>query len=195
MTKREVIKCVLDGKKPPYVPWSFKFTKEPKEELMNYYATDDLDPVLGNHILQLGSDIGFFEDLGNNLVRDVFGVVWDRSVDKDIGDVKGCMLPEPTLEGYRFPDPLDPRFFANIESEIGKKPDMFRVFQIGFSLYERAWTLRGIENLLMDFYINPGFVNELLDAICDYNLGRSTRPSNTTSTRSTSGTTGGSRSV
>ena len=148
MTKREVIKCVLDGKKPPYVPWSFKFTKEPKEALMQYYDTDDLDPVLGNHILQLGSDIGFFEDLGGDYVRDVFGVVWDRSVDKDIGDVKGC----------------------NIESEISKKPDMFRVFQIGFSLYERAWTLRGIENLLMDFYINPQFVNQLLDAICDYNL-------------------------
>ena len=159
MTKREVIKCVLDGKKPPYVPWSFKFTKEPKEELMKYYATDDLDPVLGNHILQLGSDIGFFEDMGNNYVRDVFGVVWDRSVDKDIGDVKGCILENPSLEGYTFPDPLDPRFFADIESEIRKKPDMFRVFQIGFSLYERAWTLRGIENLLMDFYINPDFVN------------------------------------
>ena len=170
MTKREVIKCVLDGKKPPYVPWSFKFTKEPKEELMKYYATDDLDPILGNHILQLGSDIGFFEDLGDNYVRDVFGVVWDRSVDKDIGDVKGCVLENPTLEGYAFPDPLDPRFFANIESKISKKPDMFRVFQIGFSLYERAWTLRGIENLLMDFYINPQFVNQLFDAICDYNL-------------------------
>ena len=170
MTKREVIKCVLDGKKPPYVPWSFKFTKEPKEALMQYYDTDDLDPVLGNHILQLGSDIGFFEDLGGDYVRDVFGVVWDRSVDKDIGDVKGCILENPTLEGYTFPDPLDPRFFADIEREISKKPDMFRVFQIGFSLYERAWTLRGIENLLMDFYINPQFVNQLLDAICDYNL-------------------------
>ena len=98
MTKREVIKCVLDGKKPPYVPWSFKFTKEPKEALMQYYDTDDLDPVLGNHILQLGSDIGFFEDLGGDYVRDVFGVVWDRSVDKDIGDVKGCILENPTLE-------------------------------------------------------------------------------------------------
>lgn len=170
MTKREVIKCVLDGKKPPYVPWSFKFTKEPKEALMQHYDTDDLDPVLGNHILQLGSDIGFFEDLGDNCVRDVFGVVWDRSVDKDIGDVKGCILENPTLEGYTFPDPLDPRLFADIESEISKKPDMFRVFQIGFSLYERAWTLRGIENLLMDFYINPQFVNQLFDAICDYNL-------------------------
>ena len=170
MTKREVIKCVLDGKRPPYVPWSFKFTKEPMEELKKYYGTDDLDPVLGNHILQLGSDIGFFEDIGNDCVKDVFGVVWDRSMDKDIGDVKGCVLPEPTLNGYTFPDPLDPRFFAGIEEEIAKKPDMFRVFQIGFSLYERAWTLRGIENLLMDFYINPVFVNDLLDAICEYNL-------------------------
>lgn len=172
MTKREVVKMVLEGKKPPYVPWSFKFTKEPKEALEKYYNADDLDIPLGNHILQLGSDIGFFDYLGNDLYRDVFKVVWDRSVDKDIGDVKGCILSEPTLEGYTFPDPLDPRFFANIESEITKKPDLFRVFQIGFSLYERAWTLRGIENLLMDFYINPDFVHQLLDAICDYNLAQ-----------------------
>lgn len=172
MTKREVVKMVLDGEKPPYVPWSFKFTKEPKELLEKYYGVDDLDIPLGNHVLQLGSDIGFFDELGNDLYRDVFQVVWDRSVDKDIGDVKGCILAEPTLEDYTFPNPLDPRFYANIESEIQKKPDMFRVFQIGFSLYERAWTLRGIENLLMDFYINPDFVHQLLDAICEYNLAQ-----------------------
>lgn len=172
MTKREVVRMVLEGERPPYVPWSFKFTKEPKEELERYYGVDDLDIPLGNHVLQLGSDIGFFDYLGNDLYRDVFKVVWDRSVDKDIGDVKGCILSEPTLEGYTFPNPLDPRFFANIESEITKKPDLFRVFQIGFSLYERAWTLRGIENLLMDFYINPDFVHQLLDAICDYNIAQ-----------------------
>lgn len=172
MTKREVIRMVLEGKKPPYVPWSFKFTLEPKLTLQKYYGVDDLDEVLGNHVLQLGSDIGFFDNRGNNLYRDVFGVVWDRSIDKDIGDVKGCLLSEPTLEGYTFPNPLDPRFFENIEPEIAAKPDMFRCFQIGFSLYERAWTLRGIENLLMDLYINPEFVHQLLDAICEYNLAQ-----------------------
>ena len=31
MIKREVIKGVLGGEKPPYVPWSFKFTKKLKE--------------------------------------------------------------------------------------------------------------------------------------------------------------------
>jgi len=172
MTKREVIKTVLDGKKPPYVPWSFKFTVEPRELLQKYYGVKDLDPVVGNHILQLGSDIGFFDVLGNDQFRDVFGVIWDRSIDKDIGDAKGIVLPEPTLDGYTFPNPLDPRFFANIESEIALKPDMFRVFQIGFSLYERAWTMRGMTNLLMDFYTHPEFVHELMEKICDYNIAQ-----------------------
>jgi len=172
MKKSDVIRMVLDGKKPPYVPWSFKFTQEPKQALQAHYRVDDLDEVLGNHILQLGSDIGFFDELGSNLYRDVFKVVWDRSIDKDIGDISGCLLPEPTLADYQFPNPLDPRFYANIEGEIQKKPEMFRVFQIGFSMYERAWTLRGIENLLMDFIENPEFAHALLDAICDYNMAQ-----------------------
>jgi len=172
MTKREIVKSVLEGKKPPYVPWSFKFTQEPKEQLQQYYGVEDLDIPLGNHILNLGNDYGFFDDLGNHLYRDVFQVIWDRTVDKDIGDIKGCILSEPTIGGYSFPNPHDARFYDNIKSEIEKKPDLFRCFAIGFSLYERAWTLRGIENLLMDFYINPGFVHELLDAICEYNLAQ-----------------------
>jgi len=170
MTKREVIKCVLDGKKPPYVPWSFKFTKEPKEALMQYYDTDDLDPVLGNHILQLGSDIGFFEDLGGDYVRDVFGVVWDRSVDKDIGDVKGCILENPYARRLHVSRSARPALLRRHRKRNQQKARHVPCVQIGFSLYERAWTLRGIENLLMDFYINPQFVNQLLDAICDYNL-------------------------
>ncbi len=172
MTKREVVKLVLDGKRPPYVPWSFGFTKEAKAKLQQHFGAVDLEEVLQNHLLKLGSDIGFFEDIGNDYVRDVFGVVWDRSVDKDIGIPKGCVLSEPTLKGYAFPDPLDPRFFADIPVKTAQYGDRFRVFQIGFSLYERAWTLRGLQNLLMDFYDHPGFVDELLNAIADYNIAQ-----------------------
>lgn len=172
MTKREVIKLVLDGGKPPYVPWSFKFTKEPLAMLLTHFGTEDLDLVLGNHLLQLGNDIGFFEEIAPDHWRDFFGVVWDRSVDKDIGVVAHQVLPEPTLAGYIFPDPCDDRFFESIIPETTRKPDLFRVFQIGFSLYERAWTLRGIEDLLMDFYLHPQFVHDLLDAICDYNIAQ-----------------------
>ncbi len=172
MNRRDIIKLVLEGKKPPYTPWSFKYTLEAKKLLQQHYNTEDLDVVLHNHILMLGSDIGFFTSIGNNLYQDVFGAIWDRSIDKDIGNIAGCVLGEPSLENYSFPDPLDNRFFADIEESIEAKPDMFRLFQIGFSLYERAWTLRGMENLLMDFMLNPGFVHELLSAIADYNIAQ-----------------------
>ncbi|MDR3577441.1 MAG: uroporphyrinogen decarboxylase family protein [Anaerolineaceae bacterium] len=172
MDKREVIRLVLAGHRPPYVPWSLGFTKEAKAKLQLRYGMSDLEPVLQNHLLKLGSDIGFFTDLENDCVQDVFGVVWDRSVDKDIGIVRGQVLPEPTLNGYTFPNPLDPRFFADIPEKIERYGDRYRVFQIGFSLYERAWTLRGLEPLLTDFYDYPEFVHNLLETIADYNIAQ-----------------------
>ncbi len=171
-TKREVVRLALEGERPPYVPWSMGFTKEAKEKLQQHYGCQDIEGPLENHLLRLGSDIGFFEDLGNDRVQDIFGVVWDRTIDKDIGNVEGQVLPEPTLAGYSFPDPLEKRFFKDITAKIERFPDRFRVFQIGFSLYERAWTLRGLEQLMMDFVEQPAFVHELLAAIADYNLAQ-----------------------
>ena len=171
-TKREIIRTILEGGKPPYVPWSCGFTKEARAKLQEHYGAGDVDESLQNHLLKLGSDIGFFSDLGNDHVQDVFGVVWDRRIDKDIGNVEGCLLFEPTLKNFHFPDPLDPRFFADIPARLLKQGDRFRVFQIGFSLYERAWTLRGMQNLLMDFYDHPEFVRELLGTIADYNIAQ-----------------------
>jgi uroporphyrinogen decarboxylase len=172
MTPRSVVKMALDGKTPPYVPWSFSFTKEPQDVLKQYYGVDDLDDVLGNHILQLGSPIGFFEQLENHRVKDVFGVTWDRTHDKDIGMVEGQVLTEPSLINMTFPDPHDDRFFNDIQRRIEQRPDRFRLFSIGFSLFERAWTLRGMEDLMYDMIENPNFVHDLLDAIADYNIAQ-----------------------
>ncbi|HOF18332.1 MAG TPA: uroporphyrinogen decarboxylase family protein [Phycisphaerae bacterium] len=171
MTKREVVRMAVEGRKPPYVPWSCGFTLEAREKLVSHYGSPAaMDAALDNHMLGLGSGVGFFQDIGNHRVRDVFGVVWNRSQDADIGVIEGTVLPEPTMKGYQLPDPNDPRFFASIPERIANHGDRFRVFHIGFSLFERAWTLRGMENLMMDFIDNPGFVHELLGALADYNI-------------------------
>ena len=189
MTRREVMRAALEHRRPPYVPWSFGFTKEAREKLAAHLrpaalpqgaalpaagasGEEALFEAVGNHILKLGNDIGFFEPAGEDLVRDVFGVVWDRSVDKDIGVVKGCVLRQPTLKGYSFPDPRDPRFFRDIPERIARHGERFRVYHIGFSLWERAWTLRGTENLMMDFYDHPRFVRELLGTIAEHNIAQ-----------------------
>ncbi len=172
MTKRDIIYKVLRHERPSYTPWSFKFTQEPHKLLQSHFGEEDLDLVLDNHILNLGSDIGFFEEVKKDHFRDVFGVVWDRSIDKDIGNPTIPIITEPNQNAYKLPNPMDPRFFDDIEEAIIRKPDMFRVFQIGFSLFERAWSLRGMENFLMDFYLNPDFAHVLLNQIADYNIAQ-----------------------
>jgi uroporphyrinogen decarboxylase len=183
MDKREVVKRALDAdgtpeRRPPYVPWNIGLTVEAREKLeawadrQSLPGRGDLEDVLQNHFLGLGNAIGFFEEAGEHRVRDVFGVIWDRSIDKDIGDVVGTVLPEPTLEGYQFPDPLDSRFFEDIPERIARFGDRFRVFQIGFSLYERAWTMRGWDKLMVDFYDHPRFVRDLFEAIARYNIAQ-----------------------
>jgi uroporphyrinogen decarboxylase len=174
MTPREVVVTALKGNPPPYVPWSFRFTEEPKRMLCAHYGVDaaDLPAIVGNHIVELGSDIGFFQNVGHDHYRDVFGVVWDRSVDRDIGIVCDHPLKKASLQGYVFPDPCDDRFFSEIEDKNRRQPGCFRLFCLGFSLFERAWTMRGMENLMIDFFDDPDFVHELLSAIADYNLAQ-----------------------
>lgn len=172
MTKREVIQQALQGQSVPYTPWSFKFTKEAAALLVQHYGTEDIETAVDNHIVRLGSDIGFFKEIQKNHFQDVFGVVWDRTIDKDIGIVTEPILKQPNLNTYSFPDPLDPRFFESIEAKIASRPDCFRLYEIGFSLYERAWSLRGMENLLMDFIEHPAFVHELFERIADYNIAQ-----------------------
>ncbi len=177
MNRRKLIRGVLAGQPPPYVPWSMGFTLEAKDKLRAHYGIgpdDDssLATILDNHLAGVGSGVGFFTDLGDDRVQDVFGVIWDRRVDKDIGIVSGQVLPAPTLTDYAFPDPLAPVFFDGIEAQLALLGDQFKVFHIGFSLYERAWTLRGMEALLMDFHDHPRFVHELLNTIADWNIAQ-----------------------
>jgi len=75
ITKREVVRLVLEGKRPPYVPWSMGFTIEARAKLEQHYGTDDVEVPLENHFVKLGSDIGFFEDLGGDPAHDVEGDV------------------------------------------------------------------------------------------------------------------------
>jgi uroporphyrinogen decarboxylase len=170
MTQKEVMYAVLKGKKPPYVPWALSFTLEAREKLVGHYGSDDLPALTGSHLVESGEIDVPMRDIGGDCVRDIFGVVWDRTVDKDIGIMKEVLLPEPTLEGFEWPDPCKPQYFQKIPARIAQYPDKFHVFRLGFSLYERAWTLRGMENLMMDFIENPGFVHELFTRIVDYNI-------------------------
>lgn len=57
--------------------------------------------------------------------------MWDRRIEKNIGNIESSLLDEPSLAGYAFPDPENTRFFADIPQRIASQGDRFRVFAIG----------------------------------------------------------------
>ena len=79
------------------------------------------------------------------------------------------VTPE-NLGDFAFPDADDPSRFADYPHLRRDYPDSFVVTNIGFSLFERAWTLTGMETLLMAMVENPRFVHQLLDRLLAFNL-------------------------
>ena len=51
-----------------------------------------------------------------------------------------------------------------------ENPDRYCLGYTWFALYERLWMLRGMENVLADFYENPQKIKMLMRAICDFHL-------------------------
>ncbi|MDR2552787.1 MAG: uroporphyrinogen decarboxylase [Treponema sp.] len=103
--------------------------------------------------------------------RDEFGVVWNRSgADKDIGVVDNPVIPDIENCDYVFPQPDIPRLRGDIEALLASRGDRFTFMGFGFCMFERAWSLMGMENALVAMVASPGELEELFDRICDYFL-------------------------
>jgi uroporphyrinogen decarboxylase len=170
ITPRERVWRSICHKQTDRVPWHFGCTAAARTKLEEYYDTTDLDVVLNQHIVKFRSRIPYIEIRPNYFI-DEFGVVFNRTVDKDIGVVEEYLLKGHSLKGFTFPNPHDPRRLTALPAFLASNPDRFRLFSVGFSLFERAWTLRGMQNLLIDMLEAPEFVDELLDNILAYDLG------------------------
>jgi uroporphyrinogen decarboxylase len=173
ITPRQRTLTSLAHQQPDRIPYHFEYTKPARAKLETYFNSQNLDDILDNHLvryrasrqLRIGADIrpGFWQD--------DFGVVWNQTVDKDIGVVEEYPLKTRTLKGYQFPDAHAAYRFAALPSFIADHPHRFRFASLGFSLYERAWSLRGMEQLLVDMLEAPEFVGQLFDAIIEFDLG------------------------
>jgi uroporphyrinogen decarboxylase len=183
MTARQrVRKCVL-FQETDRVPWQINYTSQLGDMLLESLGLGadfggapllkyaKLDDFLGNHIAYVRNRaVDSLREVSPGIWRDEWGVLWDRRIDHDIGTPVNCPLESGRLEDLRLPDPDEPARYAHLRPIIQANQDRYILAKFSYSLFERAWSLRGMENLLVDFACNPGFVHELMRAICDFNL-------------------------
>lgn len=170
MTRRERVIAALRFEKPDFTPYQINFTGQMREK-MRCAAREEFFGKIDNHLYQIDLTKPQIS-VGPELDRDEYGVVWNKSgADKDIGVIDSILIEEPEdLDSYELP-PVDEDFIRSRMEQLNREAgDRFRIAGIGFSLFERAWTLRGMENLLCDMMADPEFVTGLLDRIVQRNL-------------------------
>lgn len=171
MNNRERVLAVLEHRQPDRIPYHVRFTQRMRLKMAEFYGDPNFEQRLGNclTILRTEPENGWRE-VAPGIWEDQFGVQWNRRIDKDIGVVCNRAVTPDNLEEYPFPDPFDPSRYRGYPAADEARGERFFVAELGFSLFERAWTLTGMENLLIAMVDNKPFAHRLFDRILEFNL-------------------------
>jgi uroporphyrinogen decarboxylase len=86
------------------------------------------------------------------------------------------LADERVIDSYRAPDPQRPELYTEAERAIREFKDEYWIVGVTVTtIFETAWALRGYEQTLMDFALNPDFVEKLLDIPFTYHLSAARR--------------------
>jgi uroporphyrinogen decarboxylase len=169
--RRQVVLDAIQFRRPTYVPWHIRLTSDCAARLRQHLGTDDLESFLDNHMFDVRFKLRTFEPVDATHVRDRYGVTWDRSIDKDIGTPSAWPLQSPDgLNHYRLPDANDDALYQGLTEQVALHRELFTRYSLAMCLFERAWALRGMENLLLDMLERPRIFERLLDAIVEHHL-------------------------
>ncbi|MCM8816773.1 MAG: uroporphyrinogen decarboxylase [Candidatus Omnitrophica bacterium] len=172
MTKRELVIKSLEHHQCSKVPYQIGFTYKVRQQMAKYYNDPEFEEKLGNFLYFVSwQREGLWKEIEPDIWEDHFGVRWNKTIDKDIGTVCNQVISPENVDFYQFPDP-DYVFDEKVmkDSLSHNTEGCFCIAGIGFSLFERAWTMAGMENLLMAMVVDKKFIHKLFDRIMEYNL-------------------------
>lgn len=194
--RRERVFRAIQHQETDFVPYNFHAIPLVYDKLRQLYSLADSTEVanfVGNHIVKIGTDFNYNPwatelqevqlipsggavhtnlDAAGQLHTDEFGCVWNRAAGMPHPVAYPLAADYRLLETYRFPDPYRTGRFDQARALAQRWRDQAFLFgKLGMVLFERAWSIRGMTDLLMDMAVRPEFVEELLDRILyEWNL-------------------------
>jgi uroporphyrinogen decarboxylase len=170
MTRRELVIEALEHRETPVIPYHVEFTRQSLEQLITYTGDPDIESKMDTclHYVQYWGWPEELPDRPQNF-RDEFGVVWNRSgADKDIGVVDSPLIEDIDDYDYEFPSPDTARLRRDLDALMKSRGDRFTMMGFGFCMFERCWSLMGMENALASMASSPDALDELFGRICDF---------------------------
>jgi len=167
MTSRELALTALNHKEPERLPWTLYLAAPLSKKLEQRWGPranwpcppDDLIRILWEVEVNDVTPAGF---------TDLFGCQWRR-------EAGGYNFVNPPLKE---PDPgLIPQIDLVPQTDVTRilearqrRPDAFIFYQFTSCFGERLWNLRGLEQALTDYLLEPDFVHAALEILMEMHL-------------------------
>ena len=193
MTPRDRVLTTLSRKEPDKVPKYIRFTPEMKVKVRESIGTDNYEDYFEIEIRRVGFKLtkklpNFLSYYGESLPKNTYFDDWgipfvtgsEDQMKRELYPMAGFKNEQEVLE-YPWPDFMSSYRHEDLEEEVKRLHDqgyavIGRLTEIsGGFIFETAWQLRGMDNLLVDFYDNPKLARVLLDKITEINAQVSAR--------------------
>jgi uroporphyrinogen decarboxylase len=155
-----------------HLPTQISYTAGMGERLAAHFgvALNELPGFLGNHFLRVDLSFPRRSSRDGRILYDWWGVGHDAR-EEGYRIIESPLADDTDLDAYPWPDPQAPGLMEQAERtlhDFGR--EYFILPNLGWALFERAWSLRGFEQFLIDMAADAGFVTELLDRILEIQL-------------------------
>lgn len=171
MTPRDRVLMAINHQQADFVPYELPIDQQIMERLDAHYGGQQWRGRLRHHVARFGMPDGRITLEDGSGYQDAWGCVW---YSKNIFHTSHVPLPQPSLNEYELPALLTDEVIAQarqVAEGNAASPDRhFLVAGSGMTFFERAWALRGMENILLDLVANPGFANLLFDRLMEWHM-------------------------
>lgn len=167
MNPKERMRRALRHEPVDRLPTQVNYTGRMGELMAAHFgvAIDALPATLDNHMVRvdLSFPAAYNEDRSQKF--DWWGVGFDTGEEGYFPSFTP-LTDAPDLDAFAWPDPHTPDLLAAAAATIAADAGThFITPNFGWALFERAWSLRGLDTFLMDLVLDPGYAGELLDRI------------------------------
>ncbi len=171
-TRKNRMKRALQHEPVDRLPTQINYTAGMGKILAEHLnvPVNELPEVLDNHMVRLDLTFNARCSHDRSIRYDWWGAGHDTNEEGYFVAVHP-LADNPDLDAYAWPDPHAGGLLDDALEKVKQYGDEFFITpNLGFALFERAWSLRGLQTFMMDMGLDPGYSHELLDRVAEIQL-------------------------
>jgi uroporphyrinogen decarboxylase len=177
LTHKERVKRAIRRESVDRIPTQINYTGAMGEKLAAHLgaAIEDLPDRLGNHIRRVDLHWPRRMSEDGKVYFDWWGVGWSAETE-GYWPLLAPLAETADLDAFPWPDPNALQLMDDAAVLIaGDGGEHLVAPNLGFCLFERAWSLRGFENFCVDLAADQAFASALLERITDIQVALARR--------------------